>query len=113
MKFIFILFIVILGCASSQSQASDRDAKMATYKEKYEPLMGQTEEQIVLSKGAPKSIQQAGSIKIFIYHVSHGFVSETKNGWDFKDHTTSYESFDEARIYFRDGKAFKWDADWK
>lgn len=101
------LIIMVCGCATSGS------GKMDLYREKYEPLMGKTENEIIEIKGAPKEIQQAGDYKIYVYYVSHGARGHGMMFGNGMLATQSKESYDQARIYFKDGKSVKWDAEWQ
>lgn len=110
-RIIFIILVLTLGgCATDQAQEK-RDA----YARIYEPLMGKTEEEIVMSQGAPTEIQDAGGIRIYTYRVSHGNRLVAMRGFGPYGNTygTSFESFDQARVYFQMGYAKKWDANWQ
>lgn len=109
-----LIFVALAFTACRQMMVDDRIGELKPVLDSY---MGHTEEEVVLGLGAPLDIQNAGGIKIFHYHKSFGVRSNAYanaqpnyyGGATAYGGGQSWESFDDYRIYFKDGLAVKWD----
>lgn len=102
---LLISMLALAGCASVAQEAVDE--RMVELKQKIDPLVGKTEEDIVLTLGAPATIEQAAGIKIYKYYQSFGRRGIATYGGNLSN-GSSWEMYDKYDIFFKDGKMMKW-----
>lgn len=116
---LILLAILIIGCQTLHDRfktTTEDDARQEAYRNAYDPLMGMTEEDIIMQKGPPTRVYENGAVRILIYHKTHEVRSSSSvfaNSYGAAGSGSAWESFDEARIFIKDGKAIKWDASWQ
>lgn len=93
---ILISSILVLG-GCSQVAITQAQKEM---NETYEPLMGCTEEEVIVKVGAPASIQRIDGLTIYKYQKIHGFSGNFSGGFDIAQ--------DKAEIVFKNGRATSW-----
>ncbi len=104
-----IALSLIVGCTSSYQEKK----ALKKLKTIYDPLIGYTQEEVILKVGAPTKIDQAGEILIFKYYKSLG-MTHYMNHYDFgMSSGTSYEKYDHVDVLFTNGRVFSWNADVK
>jgi hypothetical protein len=103
---ILSLFLFITGCQSMA--VSKAQNQMQTT---FEPLMGHSEEDVVMQLGAPSNVQHLGELTVYHYYQSYGVRSKAYANTAYSSgygHSKSWESYDQAEIVFKDGRAVKW-----
>lgn len=115
MKRLLVLFSCIplfIGCA--HIAVSQAQKKM---KKTFDSLMGCLEEEIVVRVGVPQNIQHIGNLKVYQYHHSYGTRTNAyANAAAYANpysvsafgNSSAWESYDEAEVVFRDGRAISW-----
>ena len=108
-----ILSVLLILTSCAQQQVSQRKAQLEA---ELNPLMGQSEESVLLSLGRPGAIEEVNGIKIYRYKRSYGTRSTASasaygNPYSVNAYGSgqSWESYDEYNVYFQNGTAVKWD----
>lgn len=102
-----LLYLPLLtGCA--QIAVKNAQEQMTI---KFDSLMGNAEENVILSVGAPQSIDNIGELKIYHYFQSYGMrtnaFANAQNGSAFGA-GNAWESYDKVDVIFKNGKAISW-----
>lgn len=99
------------GCA----HIAVSNAKAALEK-KLNPLLGKSEEDVLMEVGAPQSREPFGDVEVWRYFQSYGVrstgyaqASGYAHGASAWGTGQTYESYDQYAIYFKNGKVVKWD----
>jgi uncharacterized membrane protein len=110
--FVVLLFAIITltGCYTFQARQVNKAREQLNAK--MNPLIGRSKEDIVLTIGAPNSIEMVGNIEVYRYFQSYGNRGNA-SAYSSGNYTTaggqSWEAYDKYTIYFKNGIAVKWD----
>jgi hypothetical protein len=95
--------VTLSGCARIMvSQRLDE------LKAQLDPLMGHTQEDVVMQLGPPDRVQELGDLTVYSYRRSYGYAANASAHGD-TAYASSRERYDSFNIYFRNGVAKKWD----
>ncbi|MFA6263385.1 MAG: hypothetical protein WCW33_02760 [Candidatus Babeliales bacterium] len=109
--FLLLCLPLLVGCAAQQERAAKKSIERTCTN-----LMGCSEEEVALELGAPQSIQNIGTLKVYQYHKSYG-TRTSKDGyvtkWDSGGLSgfgteRSWEAYDKIEVFFMDDRAISW-----
>lgn len=97
---------LLTGCAQIAVKKAQEQMTIT-----FDSLMGRTEEGVILSVGAPQTIDNIGELKIYHYFQSYGMrtnaYANAQNGSAFSA-GNDWESYDKVDVIFKDGQAISW-----
>lgn len=78
----------------------------------FNPILGETEESVILTIGVPISVEDYGKLKVYRYYKSFGqrsndFLNAFGGSAQYQT-TQTWEAYDTVDIVFKDGKAISW-----
>lgn len=104
--------LIMSSCVFLQNHSHQKETPEEIEARKLDESIGQTEDEIIESRGAPDLKDNYGSFVVWIYRIDDG-VTTKGHGAIFRSisagRSESQQHFRQTRLYFKDGKLNKWD----
>lgn len=114
MRFL-LLMLLLSGCANLKMpyelNGGTAESPADRMQAKHDAMIGQSEDDLVQTYGAPDDVKQVGSFKVYYYYTDRG---TTSTGTVYRGFATARTQShgQSSRFYFKNGICDSWDYDW-